>query len=260
MEKVISKDGTPIAYIKQGEGPPLVLVHGNGVVANNWMMVLPKLADNFSVYALERRGRGESGDNEPYGIEREYEDIVAVVESIDQPVNLLGHSYGGILTMEAALLTENVRKLILYEPPLNFPDIQIVPGGLIEPIKQLLNAGQKEDALIQFYTKIAIPSSEIELWQSLPDWEERVAIADTLPREIQVEERHLFDSEKFVNFNIPTLFLVGGVDEESWKGILPILDQALPDFSTEILPGQGHNAMVTAPDLFVDAVTRFFKG
>jgi pimeloyl-ACP methyl ester carboxylesterase len=259
MEKVISKDGTPIAYMKQGDGPPLVLVHGNGVIAKNWMMVMPALAKNFTVYAIDRRGRGESGDNDRYAIEREFEDIAAVVDSIDQPVNLLGHSFGGILTLEGALLTKNVRKLLLYEPTINLPDVQIVPGGLIDPMEKLINGGQKEEALLQFYERIGIPSSEIELMQTLPEWEERVAIAHTVPREISVVERRVLDVGKFTDFSVKTLLLIGGDDSEFWNELLEVLNQTLLDFSTDILPGQGHFAMITAPDLFVDALTRFFK-
>jgi pimeloyl-ACP methyl ester carboxylesterase len=259
MEKIKSKDGTPIAYLKQGDGPPLVLVHGTGVVANNWMMVLPLLAQHFTVYAMERRGRGESGDNESYSIEHEYEDIAALVDSIGQPVNLLGHSFGGILTLEAALLTRNVRNLILYEPPLNVPDFQIMPAGLGEPTEELLANGFNEEALIFFYEHIGIPSSEIELMQALPDWEERVASANTLPREIREIEKHMFDVGKFTNFPHKTVFQIAGDDPEFWDNTLPALDQALLDFSTEILPGQGHFAMITAPDLFANTLTRFFK-
>jgi pimeloyl-ACP methyl ester carboxylesterase len=259
MEKSISKDGTSIAYLKQGDGPPLVLVHGAGVVAKNWMPVMPALAENFTVYAMERRGRGESGDIEPYDIEREYDDIAAVIESIDQPVNLLGHSFGGILTLEAALLSRNVRKLLLYEPPLNLPDVQIMPGGLSDPTEKLINDGLKEEALIFFYESIGIPHSEIELMQTLPDWDERVASAHTLPREIGEIEQHVFDVEKFTRFPHKTLFLIAGDDPEFWDGILHVLNQALVDFSTEILPGQGHFAMMTAPDLFVNALMVFFK-
>lgn len=259
MEKLNSYDGTPIAYIKQGDGPPLVLVHGTGVIAKSWMPIMPALAKNFTVYAIDRRGRGESGDTEPYAIEREFEDIAALVDSIDQPLNLLGHSFGAILTLEAALISRNIRKLLLYEPPLNLPHAQMIPDGLIGPIEKLINDGQKKEALAHFYELIGTPSSEIELMQTLPDWDERVASADTLTREIKVMERHIFDVGKFTNFQIKTMFLFGENDQDFWHEILTMLYQTFLDFSTDILPGQGHFAMVTAPDLFVEALTRFFK-
>lgn len=259
MEKVFSKDGTQIAYQKQGNGPPLVLVHGTGVVANSWMPVLPDLAKYFTVYAIDRRGRGGSGDTKPYAIEREYEDIAAVVDSIDQPVNLLGHSFGANLAMEAALLTRNVCRVLLYEPPLNLPDIQMIAGELLDPIEKLINDGKNEEALTLFYELIGTPPSEIELMQTLPDWDERVVSADTLPREIRVMERHVFDVGKFTNFPVKTIFLFGENDQDFWNEILEMLNQTLLNFSTEIFPGQGHFAMITEPDTFVDALTRVCK-
>ena len=95
--------------------------------------------------------------------------------------------------------------------------------------------------------------------QTLPDWDERVASAHTLPREIRVIERHVFDVRKFTGFPLKTLFQIAGDDPEFWHDILKVLNQALLDFSAEILPGQGHFAMITEPDLFVDALRRYFK-
>lgn len=116
MQTVISKDGTRIAFWRSGSGPPLLLVHGaTADHTTTWRFVLPELEQHFAVYAMDRRARGSSGDTLPYDLQREAEDVVAVVESIGEPVNLLGHSYGGLCAIEAALLTENLRRLILYE-------------------------------------------------------------------------------------------------------------------------------------------------
>src|SRR5918994_4256030 len=105
QESVTSLDGTPIAYWRSGEGPPLVLVHGTSADHSRWAPVLPAFEERFTVYAVDRRGRGESGDSEDYSIEREFEDVAAVVDSIEAPVNLLGHSYGAVCSLEAALIT-----------------------------------------------------------------------------------------------------------------------------------------------------------
>lgn len=259
MEKVKSKDGTPIAYLNEGNGPPLVLVHGIGVIAKSWLPIIPALSENFTVYAIDRRGRGESGDKEPYSIAREYEDVAAMVESIDQPVNLLGHSYGGICTLEGALHTENVSKLVLYEPPINLPGTQMIPDGLIEDIEKLLDDGQKEEALVQLYRRVGSLSSEIALMQTMPDWKERVEIAHTLPREIRETKRYTFDAGKFSNMTAPTLFLVGEDKPAFVYELAQEVNRALPNCTTEMLHGQKHFAMDTAPDLFVDVLTRFFK-
>jgi pimeloyl-ACP methyl ester carboxylesterase len=112
QESVTSKDGTPIAYWQSGQVPPLVLVHGTAADHGRWAPVLPAFEERSTVCAVDRRGRGGSGDpEEVYVIEREFEDISAVVDSLGEPTILLGHSYGALCALEAALLTTNVRKL-----------------------------------------------------------------------------------------------------------------------------------------------------
>src|SRR3970040_231447 len=112
MLKFTSKDGTPIACEKTGSGPPLVLVHGTTANHTRWAPVLPALSKRFSVYACDRRGRGASGDASPYALEREFEDVAAVVDGIGGPVDLLGHSYGAICSLEAAALSREPRRLV----------------------------------------------------------------------------------------------------------------------------------------------------
>jgi pimeloyl-ACP methyl ester carboxylesterase len=102
---VTTESGTPVAYWRSGKGPPLVLVHGTAADHSRWSPVLPALEERFTVNAIDRRGRGGSGDTDDYPVEREFEDVAAVVDSLGEPVNLLGHSYGGLLALEAALLT-----------------------------------------------------------------------------------------------------------------------------------------------------------
>ncbi len=116
---VTSVDGTPIAYWRSGEGPPLVQVHEAPADHGRWAPVLPAFEQRFTVCAVDRRGRGGSGDSEDHAIEREFEDIAAVVDSLGEPANVLGHSYGVLCALEAALLTRNVLKLVLYEPGLD---------------------------------------------------------------------------------------------------------------------------------------------
>jgi len=106
--------------MESGEGPPLVLVHGTTGDHGRWAPPLPALKEHFTVYSFDRRGRGESGDAPDYALAREFKDVVAVVESAGADVNLLGHSYGGVCALEAALLTDRISKLVPYEPPIGF--------------------------------------------------------------------------------------------------------------------------------------------
>lgn len=116
LEYVTSRDGTRIACQRSGEGQPLVLVHGTTGAHWSFNLLLPSLVGRFTVYSVDRRGRGESGDREEYAIEWEFEDVAAVVDSIGKPATLFGHSYGATLALGAALLTDNVHRLILNEP------------------------------------------------------------------------------------------------------------------------------------------------
>ncbi|TMG00876.1 MAG: alpha/beta hydrolase, partial [Chloroflexi bacterium] len=112
MEAVKSRDGTPIAYERAGSGPPLVLVHGSTSDHDTaYRYVIPMLERYFTVRALDRRGRGDSGDGLDYSLERELDDVMAVIESAGEPVNLFGHGFGALVALEASLRTANVRKL-----------------------------------------------------------------------------------------------------------------------------------------------------
>jgi len=262
MGKVTSTDGTPIAYYRSGAGSPLILVHASGA-ANPvaWTAVVPALEEHFSVYAIDRRGRGESGDGPTYAIEREFEDIAAVVDSLGEPAHLLGHSFGALCALEAALLTRNVRKLVLYEPAIPLPDVPIYPEGFIDRFQALLDAGDREGALITLYSEIAmIPPHEIEQLRSSPVWPARVASAHTVPREARAEERYLFDAQRFKDLHTPTLLLQGGDSPWFLKEATGKLDSALPNSRIAVLPGEQHTAMYTAPDLFLHEVLSFLNG
>jgi pimeloyl-ACP methyl ester carboxylesterase len=150
MDTITSKDGTPIAYRRSGKGPAFVLVHGTAADHGRWRPVLPALEERFTVYAVDRRGRGGSGDAEGYAIEREFEDVAAVVDSIGKPANLLGHSYGTLCALEAALHTRSVRKLVLYDPGIEVAGQEIYPHEVIERLEALLGAGDRDGVVFAF--------------------------------------------------------------------------------------------------------------
>lgn len=258
MEKILSPDGTPIAYQQSGMGSPLVLVHGTGGAYKRWSPILPALDKQFTVYAVDRRGRGESGEALDYAIEREFEDVAAVVDSIGEDVSLLGHSFGGICSLEAALLTSRLRKLILYEPPLPIPGVPIYPHGMIDQLYALLDAGDRSGVITTFMREIVrMPPHELELFQSSPAFSARVAAAHTLPRELRAHEAYRFEPERFNKLNVPTLLLLGGDSPSFFKAAVEALHAALPDSRVVVLPGQQHIAIDTAPDLFVREVLAF---
>jgi pimeloyl-ACP methyl ester carboxylesterase len=258
QESVASKDGTPIAYRRSGEGPPLVLVHGTSADHSRWKPVLPAFERRFTVYAVDRRGRSGSGDSEDYSIEREFEDVAAVVHSIGAPVNLLGHSYGAVCALEAALLTSNVRKLVLYEPGMNVTGEQVYPPGFVDRLDVMLEAGDREAVIsTMFRDLVGMPHEEMEYLRSLPAWQERVKAAHTVPRELRADEAYRFDPERFGYLGVPTLLLSGGDSPAFLQAADRAVDETLPNCRIVVMPGQGHAAMDTGTDLFTTEVVRF---
>jgi pimeloyl-ACP methyl ester carboxylesterase len=265
METVTSGDGTRIAYERSGEGPPLVLVHGMVSTHRGWELVLPELQRRFTAYAMVRRGRGESGDGAEYSLEREVEDVLALIDSTGEgPVSLLGHSHGAILALEAALRrADRVRRLVLYEGHIPLPEgVQMFPSEALDAVRSRLEAGDEEGALLTFYRDVLLMTpEEIEMIRSLPQYPALVAMAPTIPREAQAEDGYCsdFDPARLSGLRVPTLILVGGDSPEFEKAAAEALEAALPDGRVVVLPGQGHVAHRTAPELVEREVLRFLE-
>lgn len=259
METVCSTDGTRIAFQRSGQGSPLVLVHGSAADRTRWAPVLPAFERSFTVYALDRRGRGESEDSERYALEQEFEDVLAVIDSIAEPVFLLGHSFGAICSLEATRRTTRVRKLVLYEPPIPIPPgIGMYPSDVLARIQAFLDGGDPEGALTTFLQDVVrMPPQQIELLRSAPGWSERVAAAHTTLREMQAGNEYVFEPEHFREVSIPTLLLLGGESPAVFKTAIEAVHAALPESQVRILPGHQHVAMNTAPELFTREVVGF---
>jgi pimeloyl-ACP methyl ester carboxylesterase len=261
QETIISKDGTPITYWGSGEGPPLMLVHGAAADHSRWTPILPAFEQHFTVYTIDRRGRGGSGDSDDYAVEREFEDVAAVVDSVGEPAILLGHSHGALCALEAALLTRNVRKLVLYEPPISVTGEGIYPPEAVEQLEALLEAGDRDGVVATMIREVAGASPEVvKYMRTQPAWQARVSAAHTIPRELRVYEAYRFDPERFENLGVPTLLLVGGNSPATFEEAAKAVDGALPNSHIAVLPGQGHVAMDTATDLFTSEVLRFVEG
>jgi pimeloyl-ACP methyl ester carboxylesterase len=256
-DMVVSADGTPIALWTSGEGPPLVLVHGATADHTRWAPALPALEEHFTVYSYDRRGRGESGDAADYSLAHEYEDVVAVIDSAGDDVNLLGHSYGGVCAVEAALLTDRIRRLVLYEPPLGFI---ASPPNVVQELEQLHRAGEHDELVAAFMREVAgLPPEQVELMRSLPAWQGRVAAADTIPREERANREYAWDPNRFRELRVPTLYLLGGDSPEPFKLAGEALEAGLPDCRVVVMPGHAHAAIDTGTELFVSEVLSFLR-
>jgi pimeloyl-ACP methyl ester carboxylesterase len=254
---VISTDGTPIAYWRSGQGPPLVLVHGTSADHTRWEGVLPLLAAQATVYAVDRRGRGSSGDAEPYAIEQEFADVAAVVDAVAEaegaPVNLMGHSSGALFSVEAARLTGNLARLLLYEP--GFPEPED-PSGFGPRAASLLAEGRREEMLELFFREVVqVSEEEVELLKGRSSWPGRVAAAHTILREEHAT--YEFEPGRFGEVTVPTLMLMGGDTPAFITEMSKRVAAALPEVTTVVMPGQQHVAMDTGPELLVGAVLDF---
>jgi len=259
MEKIISRDGTEISFLRRGNGPPLLLVHGTIADHTRWLPIIPYFEKQFTVYAMDRRGRGESGDSPDYHLLRESEDIAAVVEAIDDPVFLLGHSYGGLVALEAALLTDNIKRLILYEPPVPAGK-PFYPPGVPDRMQPLIDNGEFEFALELFLKEVVkMPDYEFEKYRQLPAYKKRIQIVPTIPRETMVEKFYSFQPDKFAGLQVPVLLLLGGDSPLVFREATEQVDSALPDSRIVIMPGQQHIAMDTNTELFVNEVKKFLE-
>ena len=256
--RVTSRDGTQIAVECAGAGPTLVIIHGGIGDRTRWKPLFPLFASRFTVCAMDRRGHGESGDSPDHDLQKEAEDVAAVVNSQPQPVYLLGHSYGGVCALEAAFLTDKISKLVLYEPPLQ----ELIDPAVVARMESMIRAAEREQALVIFQREIVmIAPSEIDSMRARPSWPRQVAGIESSLRQIRALSEYRFDPKRASTLNVPTLLLAGSetASPQLKRAIDGLLD-SLPNGSLFVFEGQQHNAMDTVPQQFAKTVTDFLIG
>jgi len=257
IERAESSDGTVVACHVAGDGPPLLLVHGTTADHSRWAPVIDALSARFTTYAMDRRGRGASADADEYSVEREFDDVVALIETIGGDVDVLGHSYGAVCALEATPQTPRVRRLVLYEPPLPI-GIEIYPPGLIERLDQLLAEGDREGVVSTFLREVVrVSPSELEMMRRDRGWDARVAAAHTIPRELRIADAYEPDFARIATVRVPTLLLVGGDSPPFLVEPTRRLHESISGSRLVEMAGQQHVAMNTAPDLFLKSVMEF---
>jgi steroid delta-isomerase-like uncharacterized protein len=257
---VTSADGTAIAVERSGDGPPLVLVHGTAGDHGDWRSVRPTLAEAFTVYAIDRRGRGHSGDADEYTLEREFEDVATVVESIDRPVFLLGHSFGGLCSLEAALRTDNIATLVLYEPLVPVGVGELVSPETLSQLETLLSEDDREAALVMFLREmVGLSDEEISAIEGGPEWTAGLAAVHTVPRESRGLNGYLFDQTRFDTMTTRTILFVGSESPGYLQQFTESVADALPESRLLKLQGQGHAAMNTDPEAFARTVVELLE-
>ena len=265
VTRVASRDGTKIGYWTSGEGPPLLLIHGNPADHTRWRPLLPYIEPHATVHAIDRRGRGASDDGPTYEVEREYEDVAAVVDAIadasGSPVDVYGHSMGGFIAFGAARLTSRIGRLALYEgwPPTN-PEVFAYPPGFGEQLDALLAAGDR-DALLQTYLRdlLQMSDDDVQAFRKQPSWQGRIAAAHTITREDRAFFDTPFDPEQAAQIKVPTLLLTGGDSPGSLTGDIETVVAAFPDARIVVIEGQQHVADVLDPETFAGHLLSFLR-
>jgi pimeloyl-ACP methyl ester carboxylesterase len=217
--------------------------------------VLAALEERFTVLAVDRRGRGGSGDAPEWAIAREFEDVAAVAAHAGGEACLLGHSFGAICALRGAPLAPALRALVLYEPPIGDP---VASEALVAGLEELLAAGERDRLMSRFMAEVAgVAPDQIEVMRSQPAWEGRLAAAHTIPRELRAAGAQRFDPAAFAGLDVPTLVLRGDASPPSMMASAATVAAGLPRGRLVTLAGQGHTAMDTATDLFVSEVLAF---
>jgi pimeloyl-ACP methyl ester carboxylesterase len=264
MQTVTSKDGTQIAYERVGVGPALIVVGGATATRAAARASAEYMGREFTVYNFDRRGRGDSGDTAPYAVEREIEDIEALLDAAGGSAFVMGHSSGAVLALRASgKLGGKVKKLALYEPPFIIDDSRPpLPADYVEHLNELIAAGRKADALEYFMTvAVNIPPEFIEGMKQSPIWESAVAVAHTIAYDGEIMGDTMWGDpaslEQFASITTTTLVMDGSESPSFMHNGAETLARILPNVQHRRLAGQDHGV---ADDVLTPVLVEFFKG
>ena len=242
MEKSISKDGTSIAFEKFGDGPPLILVVGAFNDRSTGKGLAESLAPRFSVLTYDRRGRGQSGDTLPYAVEREIEDLAALIDEAGGAAAVFGYSSGAFLALQAAAHGLAITRLALFDPP------YVVGNGLADPavdhaanLAELIAADRRGDAVEYFQSKmVGIPDDVVAQLRHAPFRPALEAMAHTLVYEATILGDRSLPTEMAGTVTMPTLVVAGGASP-FMRAAAQALAEVLPNGQAHVLEGLGHD-------------------
>ncbi|MEU2897652.1 alpha/beta fold hydrolase [Streptomyces sp. NPDC001273] len=265
--RVVSADGTEIAFEQSGRGPAVVLVASALADRSDTTKLAALLAQHFTVVNYDRRGRGASGDASVYAPDREIEDISALVEHVGGSASLFGSSSGAVLALRAAAAGVNVDRLALYEPPFVVAEGDDgPPRDLAQQITVLLAEGRHSDAVKYFMTQVqGMPGIAVFFMKLMPKtWANLTKLATTLPYDIAVmgdtQQGKPLDAEEWKRVAVPTRVLTGGKSPAAFQRAALAVTEILPQADHRTLPGLNHGAVVMAPSKIAPQITEFIKG
>lgn len=259
MEKVTSKDGTTIAYDKTGSGPSVIVFDG-AFCSRNFgptPKLVPHLASHFTVFAYDRRARGDSGDTKPYAVEREIEDLETMIKEAGGSAFVFSISSGAILALRAASRGLSIRKLAVYEPPFMVGNLKHrPPPDHTEQLTKLIAAARLSEAIKYYLTKvIGMPAIIPAIMQLLPVWSKMKANARSLPYDSSVCGDFTLPTEQLASITIPTLVMAGDKSQEMLRNSMQAVADIIPGSRRRVLTGQTHNVSGKA---LAPVLTEFF--
>ena len=257
METVTSRDGTTIAFDRMGDGPPVVLVSGGSVDRMSNAPLAEVLAKDFTVFNYDRRGRGPSGDTQPYAVQREIEDIDAVIGAAGGSAFLYGPPSGAALALEAAAKLPGVTRLALWEPPYIRDENARPPKDTVQQYERMVAEGRRGDAVEYFMTQVVRMPPEFAGWaRTQPWWAGQEAIAHTLAYDGRIMGDYSIPVERAAQVTVPTIVIAGDKSFPFMRETAQLLSEALPNGETRTLEGQEHNV---APEALAPVLTDFFR-
>jgi pimeloyl-ACP methyl ester carboxylesterase len=263
MSTVTSKDGTTIAYDKVGEGPAIIFIDG-AMNSRSFSLAAPiakLLTKKFAVYTYDRRGRGESGDTLPYAVDREIEDLEALIDAAGGTAYIFGLSSGALLALEAMKrLGGKVKKLAVYEAPMILDDSRAPLGKpFLDETKQLIAEGKRDDAIKLFMRAVEVPSFMLFLMRLMPSWKVVRKVAHTLVYDLEIaspyQEGRPLPKGQWSFVTMPTWVGVGGKSHTWMSNAQKSLAETLPNATLHVLPGQTH---IVQPAAIVPELEQFF--
>jgi pimeloyl-ACP methyl ester carboxylesterase len=255
VEKTESRDGTQIAFDRIGQGPPVIIV-GGAFSWRRWkgfVELADLLSARFTVLNYDRRGRGDSGDTQPYALEREFEDLQAMIGVAGGSASVWGMSSGGILALEAARAGVAIEKIAAYEPPFIVDSSDgLPPDDFVPHIDALVDRGRRSEAVKYFMARVmgipALIPSLMSLWP--PMWSKLKATAHTLPYEAALVDRYVrgrpLDDAYWARVTTPTLVVSGEKSPEKLRKGAAAIAGALPVAEHRTLSGVSHNVKMSA--------------
>jgi pimeloyl-ACP methyl ester carboxylesterase len=266
MTTVTSKDGTKIAFDKTGSGPAVIIVNG-AIQFRAFDPTMAQIADmlgqHFRVYNYDRRGRGDSGDTQPFAKEREIEDLQALVADAGGKAMVLGFSSGSALVLDAAQVTPGITRIALYEPPFIVDDGRPgVPADYVPHLNQLVADGKRGDAVKYFMIEaVRIPAEYLGGMEQDASWATMLKVAHTIAYDgafvADLMQGKPLPTDRWANVTAPTLVIEGGASEAWFHSGGDALAKLLKNATRANLEGQTHQV---APEAIVPVLETYFKG